>query len=236
MTYDLPGNVFTSRTLDHITRNRENYPALADSATFERVQLLEMGYRVHKIPYMKRESIGKKGVIELLKDNDILIIIDKSKDNDFLDAGFIRLVEGRPYLLHASEVSGKVGLDPEPLSDMMKLRAKRDCWIQGAETQGLIMVSVIVPVLSENISAAGCLYAAVDAVRNDGEVIVVDGGISGLGTALVGKMGESPDCLRSVRCTEDRRLWTLFRIGLDEAKGDKILFTSVHEVAGAWRR
>ena len=28
------------------------------------------------------------------------------------------------YLLHASEVSGKVGLDPEPLSDMMKLRAK----------------------------------------------------------------------------------------------------------------
>ena len=91
------------------------------------------------------------------------------------------------------------------------------------------MVSVIVPVLSENISAARCLYAAVDAVRNDGEVIVVDGGISGLGTALVGKMGERPDCLRSVRCTEDRRLWTLFRIGLDEAKGDKILFTSVHE-------
>ncbi len=124
MTYDLLGNVFTSRTLDHITRNRENYPALADSATFERMQLLEMGYRVHKIPYMKRESIGKKGVIELLKDNDILIIIDKSKDNDFLDAGFIRLVEGRPYLLHASESSGKVGMDPEPLSDMMKLRAK----------------------------------------------------------------------------------------------------------------
>lgn len=58
------------------------------------------------------------------------------------------------------------------------------------------MVSVIVPVLSENISAARCLYAAVNAVRNDGEVIVVDGGISGLGTALVGKMGESPDCLR----------------------------------------
>ena len=59
-----------------------------------------------------------------MKDNDILIIIDKSKDNDFLDAGFIRLVEGRLLSLHASEVSGKVGLDPEPLSDMMKLRAK----------------------------------------------------------------------------------------------------------------
>lgn len=124
ITYDLPGNVFTSRTLDNITRNRDKYPALSDSATFERMQLLEMGYRVHKIPYMKRESIGKKGVVELLKDNDILIMIDKSRDNDFLDAGFIRIMDGKPYLFHASATSGTVGLDKEPLSDVMKLRAK----------------------------------------------------------------------------------------------------------------
>ena len=124
VTFDLPGNVSTSRTLDGITRHRELYPALADSATFERMQMLEMGYRVHKIPYMKRESIGKKNVLELLRDNDIIVILDRSSDSDLLDAGFLRIVDGKPYLLHASQRDGRVVVDAEPLGDMMKLRAK----------------------------------------------------------------------------------------------------------------
>lgn len=124
ITFDLPGNVSTSRSLDGISRHRENYPALADSATLDRMQMLEMGYRVHKIPYMKRESISKKNVLELLRDNDIIIILNRSSDSDLLDAGFLRIIDGKPYLYHASERDGKVIVDSEPLNDMMKLRAK----------------------------------------------------------------------------------------------------------------
>ncbi len=124
ITFDLPGNTSTYRSLDGITRNRDLYPALSDSATFEKMQMLEMGYRVHKIPYMKRESIKKKNVVELLRDNDIIIILNRSSDSDMLDAGFLRFIDGKPYLYHASKQNGKVMLDIEPLADIMKLRAK----------------------------------------------------------------------------------------------------------------
>ena len=125
ITSDLPGNVFTSRTLDHITRNRDKYPALADSATFEKMQMLEMGYRVHKIPYMKRESIGKKQVIELLEDNDIIILFGNEKDSDMTDIGFIRIENGKPLFIHASRKDGKVLTEPESLPEYMKLMAKQ---------------------------------------------------------------------------------------------------------------
>lgn len=122
VTYDLPGNVFTSRTLDNITRNKMDYPALSDSVTLERMEMLEMGYRAHKVPYMKRETIGKKNVVEHLRDNDIIVIVDRSAD--FLDIGFIRIQEGRPFIMHASRKEGVVKLEKEPLSELMKLRAK----------------------------------------------------------------------------------------------------------------
>lgn len=124
VTFDLPGNVSTSRTLDYITRHSEDYPALTDSVTLDRMQMLEMGYRAHKIPYMKKESIGKKNVIELLNDNDIIFIVDRSQDFDYLDVGFVRIIDGRPFILHASRKDGVVQLEREPLSELMKLRAK----------------------------------------------------------------------------------------------------------------
>ncbi len=125
ITFDLPGNISTARTLDHITRNKDRYPALADSMTLDRMQMLEMGFRVHKIPYMKSQAIGKKAVVDMLRDNDIIIILDRSSDSDFLDAGFIRFIEGVPHLLHASRTAGKVTIESESLQDVFKLKAKQ---------------------------------------------------------------------------------------------------------------
>lgn len=91
------------------------------------------------------------------------------------------------------------------------------------------MVSIIVPVLSESISAGSSLQAAVAAASGGGEVILADGGISGSASVLVRQFENCGVYIRTVRCTERRNPWTLFRMGVAEASYDKVLFTSVHE-------
>lgn len=125
LTFDLPGNTSTARTLDHITRHRDEYPALADSTVFERMQSLEMGYRLHKFPYMKKESASKKQVTELLADGDILVVVPRSSDIDSSDMGIGRLVDGKLFLFHGDEESGRIGLDPVPFAEWLRLRAKQ---------------------------------------------------------------------------------------------------------------
>lgn len=132
-TFDLPGNISTARTLDYMTRHRENYPALADSATFERQQMLEMGYRLHKIPYMKREAAGKRQVVEMLRDGDIIMVVPRSSETDVADMGIVRIVGGKVHLLHGLG-SGKIDVDGEPLTELLKLRAK--------DTQGFRVLRV----------------------------------------------------------------------------------------------
>lgn len=123
-THSLPSPVSTSRTLDKITRSKDEYPALADSVTYEKMKMLEMGYCMHKITYMKRESMGKKNVVELLKDGDIIIIIPRDTEADLFDAGVIKFVDGTPHLIHSSARTGKVELMPITLNEYMRLNAK----------------------------------------------------------------------------------------------------------------
>lgn len=123
-THSLPSPASTSRTLDKITRSKEEYPALADSVTFEKMKMLEMGYCMHKITYMKRESMGKKNVVELLKEGDIIIIIPRDTETDLLDAGVLKFVDGTPHLIHSSARTGKVELMPITLNEYMRLNAK----------------------------------------------------------------------------------------------------------------
>lgn len=124
ITFDLPGTVYATRTLDYITRHRDLFPALTDSAAFERMQALEMGYRLHKFPYMKKESVGKKQVVELLSDGDIFFVVPRSSDFDWSDAGIARIIDSKVYLIHGDEHSGRIRLDKVPLSELLRLHAK----------------------------------------------------------------------------------------------------------------
>ncbi len=91
------------------------------------------------------------------------------------------------------------------------------------------MVSIVIPVLSERLSARRCLEAAVSSCSAGCEIVLVDGGISGLASQLVANTPGLRDRVRSLRCTSQRRLWTLFRQGLDECHGKYVVFTSIHE-------
>lgn len=90
-------------------------------------------------------------------------------------------------------------------------------------------LSIIIPLLSESVSVERCLAAALRAVGPDCELILVDGGLSGIATRMVERSPERRDKVVLLRCTEQRRFWTLMRMGVERARGRYILFASIHE-------
>ncbi len=115
---------FKTKSLESVTRNRDLYPALKDSATFERQKMVEMGYRTHKIPHMKRESSDWKQIQAELKDGDLLMLLSSNPNIDVFEIGFIIKRDDGFHFVHASESAGKVVEEPEPLGRYIKRNSK----------------------------------------------------------------------------------------------------------------
>lgn len=103
-----------------MTRHRNKYPALADSAVYDRMKMLEEGFRLLKIPYLKKESIRNKKDLAMLRSGDIIAILSPDPDLDVQHVGFIEMKDGVAYLIHASQKEGKVLRENRPLWDYFK--------------------------------------------------------------------------------------------------------------------
>lgn len=117
-------NVFKTKSLDYVTRNKDKYAALKDSATYEKLRMVELGYRTFKIPYMKRESTEWKDIKPLLRDGDIIVLLTNEQDKDIFDIGFIKKRDDGFHYIHASEKEGKVVEESEPLGRYIKRNSK----------------------------------------------------------------------------------------------------------------
>lgn len=121
MTEYLPGGGFKVKTLDYVSRHADQYPALTDSLTLDRIKMMEMGYRSHRIPHLKKQSIGNKDVNELIENGDIIMMLSNDIDRDIYDLGIVEIREGLPYLIHPNSEKGEIVVDPYPLSRLFKL-------------------------------------------------------------------------------------------------------------------
>ena len=108
-----------------MSANREKYPALADSANFAKIKQLESGYNMHMMPFIGKNNLLKKEVIEDLKDGDIICLTTKLEGLDVTHLGIIKFVGKKPHLLHASSKGKKVMIDKYDLYEM--LRPMRNC-------------------------------------------------------------------------------------------------------------
>ncbi|MDE6531936.1 MAG: DUF1460 domain-containing protein [Muribaculaceae bacterium] len=124
MTEYLGGGGFKAKTLDYITRHREDYPALKDEATYDKVRMMEMGYRSHRIPHMKKQSAGNKTLHELMKNGDVVMMLSPEFDFDIYDIGIVEMKGGEPYMIHISPESGVVVADPYPMQRLFKLQSQ----------------------------------------------------------------------------------------------------------------
>lgn len=120
MTEYLDGGSFRTKTLDYVSRHPEEFPALSNPEILDKVKVVEYGYRSHRLPHLKKQSIGNKNVKELLQEGDIIILSAMNNDFDIYDIGFVTFVNGEPTLIHVSHHTGGTLIDPFPLTRLFK--------------------------------------------------------------------------------------------------------------------
>lgn len=114
---------YRTKSLDAVTRHRGDYPALADSATFAGQKMVEMGFRSHKIPHLKRESVDNSAVKEEMRDGDIVMLLGNDPDYDVVTVGVVVRREDGFHLIHLSKEKGKVVEEEMPLGRYLKRSA-----------------------------------------------------------------------------------------------------------------
>lgn len=138
MTEYVENGNYRTKTLDYLTRHPEQFPALSNPAVLDKVKVIEFGFRSHRIPHLKKQSINNKNIKELISDGDIIILNPLEDDFDIYDIGFVSMEKGEPTLIHLpSENSAKdssskdqsgsvpeVILDPYPLSRLFKIQGQ----------------------------------------------------------------------------------------------------------------
>lgn len=124
LTEDYSGMIARTKSLDEMTRKRSDFAALADSATFEAVRMTEMGFRTHRIPTLKKETIKKKDLQSDLRNGDIILLVPNRDGIDLYDIGFVELIEGVPHYIHLSPLTKTIVEESEPLERYMQLMTK----------------------------------------------------------------------------------------------------------------
>lgn len=104
------------KTLEYMSQHRDAYPALADSANFAGIKNVEMGYRSHKYFYIKPINLANAN----LREGDVVALTTNVKGLDVTHLGIVKMVNGAPYLMHASSKKGKVVVDDLSLTEYMK--------------------------------------------------------------------------------------------------------------------
>ena len=120
VTDRIPAAAYQIKTLDYMSTHRDSYPAMSDDAVYDKIKNCEVGYRSHRYPYVKSSDLMSKKAAGWLKEGDVIAFTTKTPGLDVSHMGIVVMVDGVPYLLHASSKGGKVMIDPLPLSEYMR--------------------------------------------------------------------------------------------------------------------
>lgn len=111
---------YITKSIDFMSRNRDKYPALADSTEFEKIKNIENGFRNHRFPYIKSFDLNDQATKASFKTGDVVALTSTLKNLDVTHMGIIVMIDNEPYLMHASSSLGKVVITEVPLADFMK--------------------------------------------------------------------------------------------------------------------
>lgn len=121
-TTTFPKVNYVLRTIDFMSAHRDRYPALADSTNYERIRMIENGYRRHRFPYIKSGDLANKAVKTAFHNGDIVALVSTLRDLDVTHMGIVvkESPGAEPYLLHASSADGVVEVSAQPLAEFMR--------------------------------------------------------------------------------------------------------------------
>lgn len=124
LTERYPESAAKTRSLDYMTLHRDEFAPLKNDDIYDKVEMTELGFRSHRLPYLKRQHIVRKDIVNDLRDGDILMLLSNDESKDIFLVGYVVNKDDKKYLACINPVSGQVIIEKEPLDRMFKLYAK----------------------------------------------------------------------------------------------------------------
>lgn len=131
-TMNLEGLAFKrkEKSLDYISHHRDAIKALADQKNYDRLKMLEMGFRNHQIPYISNGDLQNPNRFKTqAQDGDIFFLLTPDFNLDSREMGILTRDGDRLSIIHISPSKEKVTLEELSFEQYVKRNVKR---IQGA--------------------------------------------------------------------------------------------------------
>ena len=127
VTSDIGCVRYKIKNINFMSTHRDSYPSLANDAIYEKIKNFEIGYRNHRFPYVKKESLNSKDVKSVVRRGDFVGFVTRIDGLDISHLGVVELDEkGNIVLLDASMTGGKVMLEAVDLKTQMSKSAKTE--------------------------------------------------------------------------------------------------------------
>ena len=127
VTSDIKCVRYKIKNINYMSTHRESYPSLASDTIYEKIKNFEIGYRNHRFPYIKKESLNSKEVKAMVKRGDFVGLVTRIEGLDSSHLGIVELdAEGNIVLLDASSIGGKVMLEGIDLKRQLSKTPKNE--------------------------------------------------------------------------------------------------------------
>lgn len=118
------------KSLDYISHHRDSFKAFANERNYERLKMLEMGFRNHQIPYISNGDLTNSSRFkQQAKEGDIFFLLTPDFNLDSREMGILTRDGDRLLIIQLSPSKDTVTLEELPFEHYVKRNVKR---IQGA--------------------------------------------------------------------------------------------------------
>lgn len=118
------------KSIDYISHHRDSFKALADQKNYDRLKMLEMGFRNHQIPYITNGDLQNANRFKpKAKDGDIFFLLTPDFNLDSREMGILTREGDKLLIIQLSPSKDAVSLEELPFENYVKRNVKR---IQGA--------------------------------------------------------------------------------------------------------
>lgn len=118
------------KSIDYISHHRDSFKAFSNEKNYERLKMLEMGFRNHQIPYISNGDLtNPKRFNTLAKEGDIFFLLTPEFNLDSREMGILTRDGDKLLIIQLSPSKDAVTLEELPFENYVKRNVKR---IQGA--------------------------------------------------------------------------------------------------------
>ncbi len=118
------------KSIDYISQHKDSFKAFANQKNYDRLKMLEMGFRNHQIPYLSNGDItSAKRYGAQAKDGDMFFLMTTDYNLDHRDMGILTWEGDNLMIIMLSPSGDKVAMEELPFEAYVKRNIKR---IKGA--------------------------------------------------------------------------------------------------------